>query len=275
MNSDKGTWLPYNLHLNMLSEKCSLSDVYLVSLVYSFDKGNKVFYASNKYISKLLGVTERRVRQIVTNLVESGWLQRSMKTCNRGSERHLTITNKTREAIFNPPREEDNYPLEGVVFSSNNKNNNKENNRDTATSKQGFVSDEPIRKIICNDLKVSYPFTDEVDINHAVFSYYEAAYRWSLLRDNVIIERNPNSSIISSLLFSDLLNSYSIRDFVYILDYRWQKRNIHFREVPVNLSWLIVADCDDERMKDYILDCELDIPERTLKSINEMLECYG
>ncbi len=113
----------------------------------------------------------------------------------------------------------------------------------------------------------------DLDKNHIIFKYYEAAHRWSLQRSKVIIPRNPNTNIIASLLSEDLVIGNSISDFIYFLDGRWQERKIEQRSEVVNLAWLILSECDDEIMKDGILSSEGD-SELTLKSINEMLEDY-
>ena len=250
MTKQLGTWIPRYLHLNMIKNKHNMSEIFLVSSIYSYENNGQKFFASNEYISEYLGISPRRARQVITNLVNDGWIKRELQKCNRGSERQLTTTDKTKEAVSIPPKEEDNILLGRLNLTSNNKDNNKIYNKDLTTTSttvvDGFIADEAIKVIISKEIS-SHSYR-EIDKNHSVFKYYEAAHRWSFDRSNVSIPRNPNTTIIEALLSEDCVTGGSVSDFIYFLDGRWQERHISKRDCSVNLSWLILSQCEDNIM---------------------------
>jgi hypothetical protein len=264
MIKEVGTWIPRNLQEHMMLNGFKLTHVFIVSAVHSFEKSKLRYFASNNFIGTQLGVTPRRVRQIITDLEHSGWLKRDVTVGVSGSERNIVTTEKTKDAINFPPREGKKDLPPGKDSTPNIKDYNKLDSKIlTTTSTKQVLSDDAIRCLIGKDIS-------NIDKEHEVFGYYDAAHRWSLLRENVDIPRNPNTSVIISLL-SEYESFGSAGDFVYFLDGRWIKRNVKDRESSVNISWLALLDGDDEMMKNGILSVEGN-EEYTIKSVNELVK---
>lgn len=264
MIKEVGTWIPRNLQKHMMLSGFKLTHVFIVSAVHSFEKSDRKYFASNNFIGTQLGVTPRRVRQIITELEHLGWLKRDVTIGVSGSERNIVTTEKTKSAINFPPIEEKNNLTPRKKTSSNIKYHNKLDNKDlTVTSTKQVLSDEAIRCLIGKDI-------DDLDKNHEVFYYYDAAHRWSLLRENVHIPKNPNTSVIINLL-SEYESFGSAGDFVYFLDSRWIERKVKDRTSLVNISWLALLNSDDDMMKNGILSVEGN-EEYTIKSVNELVK---
>lgn len=261
MSQESGFWIPKNLQENMIKSGFKLHHVFVVAHVHSMQKNGQRFYASNEYIGRLLGVTPRRASQIISELTNNGWLKRMLTA----EERVLVVTDKVEHAREFPPSMEKNFPKRRKKTSTNNIVDNRVNNRDleeTTTSKIKLSSDEGIRTLIAKDI-------GDIEKSHEVFAFYDAAYKWGLLRENVDISRNPNTSVIQQLMYR-YTDFGSLRDFVYFLDGRWQQRNIRYRSESANLSWLLLLDCDDDMMVDGILSTEGE-EEYTIKSVNDLV----
>lgn len=258
-----GTWIPDNLQKHMIASGLKLTHLFIVSAIHGFERSGRPYFASNKYIGHQLGLEPRSIRQLITKLESTGWLKRSVTVGNSGSERIIATTEQTKNAIKFPPvgAEKDLPPRN--KSSSNSIDNNKSNNKDlTTTSTQVLLSsDDAIRHLIASDIGI--------DKGHEVFIYYDVAYRWSLLRKNVDISNNPNTTVISNLL-NEYASFGSLGDFVFFLDSRWIERKVEYRKSPVNLAWLLLLDCHDDIMKEGILSIE-GCSEYTIASVNELV----
>ena len=71
----KGIWIPKEI---LLDEKLTDKEKIVLSIVISFSEDNKTCYVGNRYLSKLLNVTQNRASKIVSSLQGKGYVQVQM-----------------------------------------------------------------------------------------------------------------------------------------------------------------------------------------------------
>ena len=158
----KGLWIPAEI---VLDDELSLQEKWLIANIFNLKK----CFATNSYFAKLLGVSNRRVKQIISKLVTDGKIASTVirnPITNEVEKRTLKLTNSykakmfdvqieenfptPREKNFPTPREE-NFPTLGKKISPINKRdkNKKENKKDILSCKHDDSSQaDKVQEII-------------------------------------------------------------------------------------------------------------------------------
>ena len=79
----KGVWIPAHIWLN---EKLSLQEKIILAEVDSFCSRYTSCYVSNEHLAKFIGVSTRRIQEILKCLEEKGFIQRTMKHKSKSKE---------------------------------------------------------------------------------------------------------------------------------------------------------------------------------------------
>lgn len=121
-NKLEGIWIEINILKN---EELTLQEKVLLAMIKALDN-EKGCFASNKYFAELLGVSVRRVQEILSSLGEKEYITVEIKGYNT---RTIRINNKEEKQVESL---ENNIELscENMVFTL--KNNEKKNYRSVA-----------------------------------------------------------------------------------------------------------------------------------------------
>ena len=71
----KGVWIPKEIYLN---KELSLQEKFLLIEVDSLSKLDVGCFASNDHFTEILGVAKKRISEIISSLVEKGYLEREV-----------------------------------------------------------------------------------------------------------------------------------------------------------------------------------------------------
>ena len=71
----KGIWIPKEI---LLDEKLTDKEKIVLSIVISFSEDNKTCYVGNRYLARLLNVTQNRASKIVSSLQDKGYVEVQM-----------------------------------------------------------------------------------------------------------------------------------------------------------------------------------------------------
>ena len=95
----KGIWIPKEI---LLDEKLTDKEKIVLSIVISFSEDNKTCYVGNRYLSKLLNVTQNRASKIVSSLQEKGYIEVQMdyyEDKNSIKSRIIILSDKVRGIV--------------------------------------------------------------------------------------------------------------------------------------------------------------------------------
>ena len=121
----KGIWIPKEVLLNTeLTDKEKI----VLSIVISFMEDDKICYVGNRYLAKLLNVTQNRASKIVSSLQDKGYADVEMEYYedkNSIKNRKIILTDKTIQGIVKKDNRYCYLEPEGIVSKGKYiKNNN-------------------------------------------------------------------------------------------------------------------------------------------------------
>lgn len=119
----KGIWISSEIWLN---SDLSILEKVILAEIDSLSSPEQGCFASNAYFAEFFGVSERRIRQVITKLVDDGFVIRHLETTLKGSSRKLWVNLSTRGEENFLPGGEENCQKGGRKFPPYNKDNNKD-----------------------------------------------------------------------------------------------------------------------------------------------------
>lgn len=127
----KGIWIPKEI---LLDEKLTDKEKIVLSIVISFSEDNKTCYVGNRYLSKLLNVTQNRASKIVSSLQEKGYVDVKMEYYedkNSIKNRKIILSDKVEGIVKKDNRycyleQEGIVPKGKYIINNNKKYYNKE-----------------------------------------------------------------------------------------------------------------------------------------------------
>lgn len=127
----KGIWIPKEI---LLDARLTDKEKIVLSIVISFSEDNKTCYVGNRYLSKLLNVTQNRASKIVSSLQEKGYIEVQMdyyEDKNSIKSRIIILSDKVRGIVKKDNRycyleQEAMVPKGKYIINNNKKYYNKE-----------------------------------------------------------------------------------------------------------------------------------------------------
>ena len=127
----KGIWIPKEI---LLDDSLTDKEKIVLSIVISFSEDNKTCYVGNRYLSKLLNVTQNRASKIVSSLQEKGYIEVQMdyyEDKNSIKSRIIILSDKVRGIVKKDNRycyleQEGIVPKGKYIINNNKKYYNKE-----------------------------------------------------------------------------------------------------------------------------------------------------
>ena len=115
----KGIWIPKEILLNSeLTDKEKI----VLSIAISFSEDNKTCYVGNRYLSKLLNVTQNRASKIVSALQDKGYVDIQMdyyEDKKSIKNRRIILKDKTTQDIVKNNNRYSCFGQEGIVNKDN------------------------------------------------------------------------------------------------------------------------------------------------------------
>jgi hypothetical protein len=203
---------------NILSNKdISPSAKLLAGVIISLQSSKGYCFASNSYLADRIGMSAVRTRTIITELAESGLLQREISLGDRNefSERRLVIKTDVTPLLENehtpcsdtsiPLLENEHTPCSNtstIIYKDNKKNNSKSNESKILKDSKfeefwelyGKKTGKKVSKSHWDNIKDS-----EID------SILEATKRYVLLRPDAIYRKDPERFLKHKIYDEDFL----------------------------------------------------------------------